>query len=59
MDQALLVVCKGLVRMMSEEGIRNNLAGKEVVVGFADDVEEAGDGHVVVKPLKGDGDIQK
>ena len=42
MDQSLLEVRKGFVRMLSEEEIRNNLAGKEVVFGFDGDVEEAG-----------------
>ena len=59
MDQSLLEVRTGFVRMLSEEEIRNNLAGKEVVFGFDGDVEEAGDGHVVVKNLKGDPDMQK
>jgi cell shape-determining protein MreC len=49
----------GIVRMWSETEIRYNLAGKEVVVGFMDDVEETGDGHVVVKNLKDDTDMQK
>ncbi len=39
--------------------IRSNLAGKEVVVGFDGEVEEAGGGRVGARPRKGEADVER
>ena len=48
-----------LVRMLSEAEIRSNLPGKEVVVGFDGEVEEAGGGRVEARPRKGEADVER
>ena len=49
----------GLIRTLAEAEIRHKIAGREVFVGFSDDVDAGKEGSVSVKKLKDDADTHK